>query len=132
MANRKTHPHLPWGQYQAKYKQTRKGKLTEKKYRQSLKGKRGRVRDSKKWRSKNKIKHACHQIAYYAYKNGIIKKQPCVVCGTKRKVEMHHPDYFKPLEVEWRCKKHHSDLNRKPNSFLNLLENQNRKRGDKK
>ncbi len=30
----------------------------------------------------------------------------CSDCG-ETKVEAHHEDYSKPLDVEWLCKKHH-------------------------
>ncbi len=46
-----------------------------------------------------------------AYVNkGKIKKEPCVVCGEMEKVEAHHEDYDKPLEVIWYCRKHHIEL----------------------
>jgi hypothetical protein len=35
--------------------------------------------------------------------------QPCEVCGAT-KVEKHHPDYSKPLEVRWLCREHHLAL----------------------
>ena len=34
-------------------------------------------------------------------------KQPCEVCSTLEKVQGHHEDYDKPLEVRWLCPKHH-------------------------
>ena len=38
---------------------------------------------------------------------GRLVRQPCAVCGAT-KVEGHHPDYTKPLEVEWLCRRHHT------------------------
>lgn len=43
-----------------------------------------------------------------AVKNNTLKKEACA-CGEK-KVEAHHVDYSKPLEVIWCCKKHHIEL----------------------
>jgi len=47
-----------------------------------------------------------------AIRNNKLKKQPCEVCG-ELKVQAHHEDYSKPLEVNWLCKDHHSELHRK-------------------
>ena len=44
-----------------------------------------------------------------AVKSGFIKIEPCTACGSL-KVEGHHPDYSKPLEVMWLCSKHHQRL----------------------
>lgn len=41
-----------------------------------------------------------------------LEKKPCEVCGGT-KVEAHHDDYDKPLEVRWLCKKHHSEVHTK-------------------
>ncbi len=46
------------------------------------------------------------RIYVKAIKDGMLKRQPCVVCGNP-KVHGHHPDYDKPLEVIWLCPKHH-------------------------
>ena len=36
------------------------------------------------------------------------EKHPCIVCGDGKKVEAHHSDYSKPLDVDWLCSKHHA------------------------
>lgn len=41
-----------------------------------------------------------------AVRDGRVIRQPCLVCGAE-KVEAHHPDYAKPLEVLWFCRPHH-------------------------
>ena len=39
--------------------------------------------------------------------------KPCEICGSEKKVEAHHDDYNKPLEVNWLCRKHHLALHGK-------------------
>ena len=40
---------------------------------------------------------------------GDIKRNPCVVCNND-KSQGHHPDYDKPLEVIWLCRRHHQEV----------------------
>lgn len=44
-----------------------------------------------------------------AVAKGDIVKSPCEVCGDT-KVELHHDDYEKPLEVRMLCQHHHLEL----------------------
>lgn len=44
-----------------------------------------------------------------ALKYGRLTKNPCEICGEK-KVQGHHPDYSKPLEVVWLCDLCHREL----------------------
>jgi len=60
------------------------------------------------WSEKNTIKRAAHILTGSAIKSGKLLKQPCEVCG-KTKVEAHHDDYSKPLDVRWLCKFHHTE-----------------------
>lgn len=48
----------------------------------------------------------CRMLSHYAVKMGRLVKQPCEVCGSLD-VEMHHEDYFEPLNVRWFCFLHH-------------------------
>ena len=42
----------------------------------------------------------------------VLEKKPCEVCGSE-KVDAHHDDYLKPLDVRWLCRKHHMQVHRK-------------------
>ena len=63
----------------------------------------------KKWRLKNSLnKDIIRQKVRRALKLGLLKKEPCEVCG-ELKVEAHHPDYRSPLRVNWLCRIHHRE-----------------------
>ena len=47
-----------------------------------------------------------------AIRNGKLIKQPCEKCGDI-KVQAHHEDYSKPLDVAWLCRKCHLSLHGK-------------------
>jgi hypothetical protein len=63
------------------------------------------VRAVEGWRCRYPLKAAAHQAVRYAVKGGHLQREPCAVCGAV-KVQAHHRDYSKPLEVEWLCSKH--------------------------
>lgn len=67
-----------------------------------------RVRD---WRLRNPEKNHAQRIVFVNLRNGKLKKLPCF-CG-KIKVEGHHEDYSKPLDVKWLCRKHHNEADAK-------------------
>lgn len=48
-------------------------------------------------------------IAYNVSVGKIIKPLVCDGCGKVKKLEAHHEDYSKPLDVSWLCKKCHSE-----------------------
>lgn len=64
------------------------------------------------YRSVDKLrnKQNARSLLNWYLKKGKISKVQCY-CGNK-KTEAHHPDYSKPLEVIWLCRKHHSLLHR--------------------
>lgn len=56
-----------------------------------------------------RVKDRARTVAGVYLRRGKVEKRPCQVCGAGRS-EMHHPDYGKPLEVVWLCRRHHLDL----------------------
>ena len=52
------------------------------------------------------MKQWARRILANAVRQGMIIRQPCVVCG-KPKGQAHHDDYNKPLDVRWFCPLHH-------------------------
>jgi hypothetical protein len=67
------------------------------------------------WRKRNKLKSRTHSVASRAVRAGkITPKSVCEGCGKKHpRLEKHHPDYSKPLEVQWLCPKCHGKTRRK-------------------
>lgn len=70
---------------------------------------------NKRNREKNKEKlkpmRDAHKLVMYAIRLGvIIKKYTCEMCSSNVKIEGHHDDYTKPLEVRWLCKSCHNRL----------------------
>jgi len=45
-----------------------------------------------------------------AIRDGRLTRGPCEVCGTKERVQAHHDDYRKKLDVRWLCFKHHREV----------------------
>ncbi len=55
------------------------------------------------------LKVKARSAVFIALRAGKITRMPCMVCGDE-KSETHHPDYSKPLEVMWLCKKDHATM----------------------
>ena len=66
-------------------------------------------------REKFKGKSKARNIINSLVRNGKLKQQSCEVCKSK-KSEAHHPDYRKPLLIQWLCRKHHLEKHKK-NSY---------------
>jgi len=71
----------------------------------------------KAWREKNKEKLKnktdTHKLVMYAVKLGILSKpKECSKCGQMKRIEGHHEDYSKPLEVIWLCNPCHQALHK--------------------
>jgi len=97
-----------WGKGKGKAKRA----ATMKKYQQSAKGKAAKKTADKKstpkCRAKFPDKYSARSKVAVSIKNGSLEKQPCEVCG-EIKVDAHHDDYAKPLDVRWLCRQHHAE-----------------------
>ena len=60
------------------------------------------------WRKRNPEKHKAQALAYRHRKE--LLKDACEICGTKEKLETHHPDYSRPLFVRTLCKMCHEKV----------------------
>lgn len=62
-----------------------------------------------RWRKRNPKSYLAHLAVQNALKLGVLERQPCRECGIA-KSEAHHPDYERPFDVIWLCRKHHKAL----------------------
>jgi hypothetical protein len=67
------------------------------------------TKNKQTWRAKHPERAIAQAYVAYNLRNGKLTKKPCAVCGSKR-VEAHHPDYQKPKEIIWLCRKHHIEI----------------------
>jgi hypothetical protein len=68
-------------------------------------------------RNKKRQQYLANTMTTNAIRDNRLTKQPCIVCGAS-KVEAHHKDYYKPLEVTWLCKAHHLHVHGKQDREL--------------
>lgn len=74
------------------------------------------------WRNINYVavsgetKQAVRSLTQKAIRDGLLKPQPCEVCGStgrlpngQRGIQAHHDDYSQPYHVRWLCQKHHRE-----------------------
>jgi hypothetical protein len=64
------------------------------------------------WRGRNRVKLRAHSIKQRALESGLLVcPTGCQNCGSSVvRLDAHHPDYSKPIEVTWLCRKCHTDL----------------------
>lgn len=71
------------------------------------------IRGSKKHSLKNPEKyHARKTLMNRVYSGKVLRPDKCSQCGSGKKIEAHHEDYDKPLDVEWLCRECHLKLHK--------------------
>ena len=70
-------------------------------------------RITKRYRKLHPEACAAHTLLNYAVRTGKIKRpRKCSMCGSKRLILAHHPDYYKPLDVVWVCQPCHKQIHK--------------------
>ncbi len=71
-----------------------------------------RIKSINKWIKNNAHKRQAQEQVHRSIASGKLIRKPCAVCNNT-KTDAHHPDYSKPLEVIFLCRKHHIEIHRK-------------------
>lgn len=88
-----------------RYQEDPRVKQRHNRYRNSEKGKESFSRAREKWKANNPEKRAAQVEFGNAIRGGRVERETqCRLCGvTDEKMDAHHFDYSKPLEVTWLC-----------------------------
>lgn len=81
-------------------------KARHKRYQSTEAGKASIERSRQKWDESNPEKRKAHRAVNNAVRDGRIEKsRRCEACGSApKRIEGHHRDYTKPLDVVWLCR----------------------------
>jgi len=96
-------------------RRTNEGRLKARQYGKKSRDKTGNaIKYITKWKKANPHKSAVHTFVLWAVRVGVMKKSDsCQNCGSKGKIQGHHSDYDKPMEVQWLCSICHGEKHRK-------------------
>ena len=76
-------------------------------------GKQARKKAMDAYHKRYPMKYAAHVITGNAIRDGkLIQASNCSACNSTEKIQGHHDDYTKPLEVRWLCRSCHLRLHR--------------------
>jgi len=82
-------------------------------YQKTEAGKQAHKRAMDAYHKRYPMKYASHVITGNAIRDGkLIQASECSVCKSTEKIEGHHDDYTKPLEVRWLCEPCHKEWHR--------------------
>lgn len=69
-----------------------------------------RKANHQRWAVRYPEKYRAHYLVRAAIRDGRLFKKPCENCGSTERVQAHHEDYWKPLDVRWLCFRCHRGL----------------------
>lgn len=85
---------------------------------------RARARDPEKYRERDRVasrtrpctpqREARYQLNLAVKRGEVMRPTRCTDCGEERRLHAHHPDYGRPLYVEWLCTRCHGRRHRVP------------------
>ena len=79
-----------------------------KQYMETESGKKARIERNKRYAERFPIRaFARHSVGNAVRDKRLVKAKFCSECGSDNKIEGHHDDYTKPLEVRWLCEQCH-------------------------
>jgi len=89
-------------------------KECHRRYSRSESGKAAFKKSTTKYRKANPHRKKAWNTLNRGIERGIINRpNNCMICGSIKKLQAHHEDYDKPLEVAWLCVKCHKDTHTK-------------------
>jgi len=97
--------------WQRKYYQENKEELSGKRraYHKTEKGKEIAKMTKAKMKELYPVKFKARDKVKYALRKGkLVKPSKCELCNEESKLEGHHKDYEKPLDVDWYCNRCHN------------------------
>jgi hypothetical protein len=94
-----------WAKYRASEKWRQANRQGQKRYSQTLNGKRNAIKGVQKHNRAHPDRYRARTAVSNALKSGLLARKPCEICGEP--AQAHHEDYSRPLDVRWRCFEHH-------------------------
>ena len=77
------------------------------------------ARGSARWAAAHRQERHAQSVVAYAIRVGrIVRPGVCSRCGKSGKIDAHHADHSKPLEVTWLCRRCHGDTWKKERKEL--------------
>lgn len=74
----------------------------------------GVLKRNKKRREDSPVEYVARMAVAVAIKKGVlVRPTECSLCHGGGRIQAHHADYMKPLDVAWLCSKCHHALHRK-------------------